>query len=198
MRLQSPAFNDGAVIPALFTHDGDNISPPLHWSDAPGGTASFAIIMEDPDAPSGPFTHWVIYNLPSLMQALDREVPEGGRYGSQAFQGINDFGDMGYGGPRPPHGAEHRYIFNLYALDDLVPLEQGALKDTLVKAMEGHVLAQTRLTGLYATHSKADIDKELSEDHEFEDAYDLVARRDITQPEDGRYDQSDEPRRKQP
>ena len=191
MKLSSPVFENGQSIPALFTHDGDNISPPLHWSDAPKGTQSFAMIVEDPDAPSGVFTHWVIYNLPPVMQALDREVPEGGRYGSQAFQGMNDFHRIGYGGPQPPQG-EHRYFFTLYALDTVLNLQQGVSKNKLLKAMEGHILDKAELMGRYEKQDQPDIARELAEEREHEDAYDLSVHDNKLQPEDGRYDQSDE------
>lgn len=191
MKLHSPVFENGRHIPALFTHDGDNISPPLHWSGAPEDTQSFALIVDDPDAPSGIFTHWVIYNLPAAMQALDREVPEGGRYGSQALQGRNDFDGIGYGGPKPPYG-EHRYVFTLYALDTVLDLQQGISKDQLLEAMEGHILDKAQLVGLYAKQDSPDVAKELAEDREHEDAYDMSVHEDKLQPEDGRYDQSDE------
>jgi Raf kinase inhibitor-like YbhB/YbcL family protein len=182
MKLNSPAFHDGENIPALFTQDGDNISPPLQWSNAPELTASFALVLEDPDAPGGVFTHWVLYNLPNVMRGIDREVPVGGHYGTQALQGINSFGEMGYGGPKPPSG-EHRYVFTLYALDLVLDLEEGATKEDLFRAMDGHIIDQAELTGLYAKHEAVDVSKQLSEERSEEDAYDLSVHYDKTQPE---------------
>ena len=184
MELHSPAFENAQPIPALFTHDGENISPPLHWSNVPEDTQSLALIVEDPDAPSGVFTHWVIYNLPPMMQGLDREVPEGGHYGDQAQQGINDFHTMGYGGPRPPSG-EHRYIFRLFALDKMLRLDSEVTKEILLQAIEGHVLAEATLTGLYAKHERGDValEHELSAERSQEDAYDRSVHYDEKQPE---------------
>ncbi|MDB5490725.1 MAG: putative phospholipid-binding protein [Micavibrio sp.] len=182
MKLKSPAFRDSEDIPALFTHDGDNISPPLQWSGAPSDTASFALILQDPDAPNGVFTHWILYNIPNIMRGLDREVAVGGHYGTHALQGTNSFGTIGYGGPKPPSG-EHRYIFTLYALDIVLDLEEGALKEDLLGAMSGHILDQAKLTGLYAKHDALDVSKELSEERSEEDAYDLSVHYDETQPE---------------
>ena len=182
MKLRSPAFRDSEDIPALFTQDGDNISPPLHWMDAPQRTASFALILQDPDAPGGVFTHWVLYNIPNIMRGLDRDVAVGGHYGTQALQGINSFGDLGYGGPKPPSG-EHRYIFTIYALDIVLDLEEGATKEELIQAMTGHIVDQAKLTGLYAKHDAVDVSKELLEERSEEDAYDLAVHYDETQPE---------------
>ncbi len=184
MKLYSPVFENTQTIPAIFTCDGENISPPLHWSDVPDATQSLALILEDPDAPSGVFTHWIIFDIPAIMQGLDREVPEGGHYGDQARQGMNDFNNMGYGGPCPPQG-EHRYIFTLYALDTLLNLEEGITKETLLEAMEGHILEQAELTGLYAKHEENDVilEHELSIERSEEDAYDRAVHYDEKQPE---------------
>lgn len=172
MKLHSPVFDHNGTIPALFTSDGDNISPPLQWSDAPGGTQSFAIIAEDPDAPTGTITHWIIYNLPASLTGLDREVPEGMRYGGTALQGLNSHGKPGYMGPKPPDG-EHRYVFQLYALDQMLPVPPGADRETLLTAMEDHVIEQAELIGLYRTHDdKLEVSGELRRDRGHEDAYD--------------------------
>lgn len=191
MKLTSPVFENGQSIPAIYSRDGDNISPPLHWTDAPSSTKSFALIVDDPDAPSGVFTHWVIFNLPGQMQALDREVPEGGHYGSEAIQGRNDYGGIGYGGPQPPSG-EHRYFFKLYALDKKLELAEGCSKEDVLNAMSGHVLDQAELMGLYAFQKGPEMERELREGRAHEDAYDLAARKNQFQDESDEYDQSDE------
>lgn len=128
MRLVSSAFAEGQPIPAEYTCEGRNISPPLSWSGTPAGTRSLALICEDPDAPSGLWTHWVIYGLPGSMTELPEGVraveipPNGGR------QGMNSFKHIGYGGPCPPAGRAHRYFFKIYALDDNVSLEKTPIE----------------------------------------------------------------------
>jgi Raf kinase inhibitor-like YbhB/YbcL family protein len=149
LTLTSTAFSDGGLIPRRYTCDGEDVSPPLAWRDAPAGTRSFALICDDPDAPAKVWVHWVIYNLPATVTDLpeavppDPELPRGGR------QGRNDFGRLGYGGPCPPSGT-HRYFFRLYALDALLDLAPGATKGDLVRKMAGHILAETVLVGRYA------------------------------------------------
>lgn len=139
--LTSTAFAQGESIPVKYSCDGDDISPPLTWSDPPEGTQSLALIMDDPDAPGGTFVHWVVYNI-----ALTERIGEGAIPGTQ---GMNDFGKQGYGGPCPPSGT-HRYVFKLYALNENLDLPEGLSKEDLEKAMADHVLAQTELIGLYA------------------------------------------------
>jgi Raf kinase inhibitor-like YbhB/YbcL family protein len=148
--LTSPAFADGAAIPVRHTCDGPDVSPPLAWSDAPAGTRSFALIMDDPDAPAGTWVHWVLYNLPAATLALPDTVAkvEGLDLGG-ARQGRNDFRHPGYGGPCPPPGPAHRYIFKLYALDAVLPDLGAPTKAKLEKAMEGHVLEKAELVGTY-------------------------------------------------
>jgi Raf kinase inhibitor-like YbhB/YbcL family protein len=149
LNLSSTAFTAGKPIPRKYTCDGDDISPPLAWSDPPNGTESFALIADDPDAPVGTWVHWVLYDLPpdalSLPEAVsqDAEQPGGARHGR------NSWGRLGYGGPCPPSGT-HRYFFKLYALDAKLGLKAGATKDDLLRAMEKHVLEQTELMGVYA------------------------------------------------
>lgn len=176
MKLISPLFEDNADIPPLYSRQGDDISPPLRWQEVPEKTESFALIVEDPDAPGRVFTHWLIYNLPESMRGLDREVPTGDHYGAHAYQGLNDYGGHGYGGPQPPQGTgTHRYIFTLYALDTILPLESGADKTTLRKAMEGHILAEAKLTGRYEWHNPRLLEQELKKARAEEDAYDKAA-----------------------
>ena len=149
--LTSDAFSDGESIPARFTCDGDNLSPILKWQGAPDDTQSFALIMDDPDAPGGTYTHWVIYNIRPQANGLPEGVEVAGQPGNGegGLQGENDFGDNGYGGPCPPGGNPHHYNFRLYALDGRLDLEAGASKGDLLNAMEGRTLGEATLTGTY-------------------------------------------------
>lgn len=146
MEITSTAFQSGAPIPKQYTADGANQSPPLRWSEPPKGTQSFALICDDPDAPSGTWVHWVLFNLPD-----HRELAAGGwaPLPSGATQGKNSFNKIGYGGPDPPEGKLHHYLFKLYALDVTLNLPSGASKAQLVEAMEGHILARGELMGTY-------------------------------------------------
>lgn len=149
MQLKTPAFNPGAEIPEPFTCDGANSSPALVWSTPPEGTRTFALIMDDPDAPGRTWVHWVLYDLP----ATERELPEGvaptGTLPSGARQGRNSFGKTGYGGPCPPPGPAHHYYFRLYALDTELNLRAGATRAQIDRAIRGHVLADAELMGQY-------------------------------------------------
>ena len=148
LHLTSSAFADSAVLPAKYTCDGAGISPPLAWSRVPHGTKSLAIICQDPDAPSGTFTHWLLYGLPADLQSMpEGVVPLGAR------QGTNDFGRVGYGAPCPPSGT-HQYIFTIYALDIKPNVPIGAMKSAVFSALRGHVLAQGRLIGVYRRASR--------------------------------------------
>lgn len=147
--LTSPAFRNGERIPSKYTCDGANISPQLSWSGAPGGTKVFALIMDDLDAPTGIFTHWVIFNIPGTDSGVQENVPAGGTLPNGAVQGKGSFGRIGYAGPCPPSGT-HRYVFHLYALDTPLNLPSGATKQEVLKAIEGHILAEAVLTGLYS------------------------------------------------
>ena len=134
-------------MPQTFTCDGANMSPPLVIEDVLKEAQSLALIVDDPDATrGGTFTHWLVWNIsPKTMEFQESEAPRG------AVEGRNDFGNEGYGGPCPPRGAKsHRYMFKLYALDKILDLRRGAEKDKLKRAMEGHILEQTTLMGLYA------------------------------------------------
>jgi Raf kinase inhibitor-like YbhB/YbcL family protein len=149
LSLTTTAFATNGPIPARYTCDGEDRSPPLTWSDAPAGAAAFALIMDDPDAPRGVFTHWVLYNLPRDARELSEGVPGVERLPSGALQGVNDFGRVGYGGPCPPPGPAHRYRFTLYALDTALNLGPRATKQAVLDAMRGHVLAEGQLIGTY-------------------------------------------------
>jgi Raf kinase inhibitor-like YbhB/YbcL family protein len=149
LMLTSPAFTSGAEIPIKYSCDGQSISPPLDWSDGPPGTASFVLILEDPDAPVKNFTHWVIFNLPPDTPGLPEALPKDGTLASGALQGKNSGGGIGYMGLCPPKGPAHHYVFNLYALDKSLDLAAGATKDQVRQAMQGHILAESILVGLY-------------------------------------------------
>ena len=148
LSITSSAFQNGAGIPKEYTCDGQNISPPLRWSGAPAGAGSLVLIADDPDAPHGPWVHWVVYDLPATVAELPAHVPAQARLPNGGLQGKNDFRTTGYGGPCPPSGT-HRYFFKLYALDKQLGLAEGATKADVAKAMEGHVLAQGELMGTY-------------------------------------------------
>jgi Raf kinase inhibitor-like YbhB/YbcL family protein len=148
MDITSSAFNEGAMIPGKYTCDGIDISPPLKWSDEPGGTKTFAVICDDPDAPMGTWVHWVLFNLPADIHELSEDIPPTEILQNRARQGKNDFGKIGYGGPCPPGGA-HRYYFKVYALSEELNIESGITKSALLKAMEGKILAEGQLMGRY-------------------------------------------------
>lgn len=155
LTLYSPAFSHGGEIPTEYTCEGPDVSPELRWSGAPSGTKSFALIVDDPDAPdpAAPkmtWVHWVLYNLPADCSELPkgvRQLPTGTR------EGLNDWKRTGYGGPCPPIGR-HRYFFKLYALDTVLPDLQTPTKADLEKAMEGHILARADLMGTYQKKKK--------------------------------------------
>jgi len=149
VELISPAFKDGGTIPSKYTCDGDDVSPPLEWSNVPEDTKSLALICDDPDAPMGTWVHWVLYGLPADTTSLPEGVPMNEAIEGVALQGTNDFKRIGYGGPCPPPGKPHRYFFKLYALDTELDLKPGAKKKDLEKAMKGHVLAKGQLLGRY-------------------------------------------------
>ena len=143
------AFVNGGLIPRKYTCDGEDISPPLQWENAPQGTKSFTIIAEDPDAPVGIWVHWLLYNVPCEMTALPQGIPPDAELPDGSKHGKNNWGRPGYGGPCPP-GDTHRYFFKLYALDTALELPPGAGNEAIVQAMGGHILAQTSLMGLYS------------------------------------------------
>ncbi len=147
--LSSDAFGPDEAVPPPFTCDGDDTSPALSWSEAPQDTQSYALIVDDPDAPGDSFTHWVLYNLPAATEGLPAGVAKTERPESGGLQGKNDFGDIGYGGPCPPPDGPHRYRFSLYALDGLLELDPGASKQDVVDAMEGRILGEAQLVGSY-------------------------------------------------
>lgn len=149
MKITCAAFTEGQIIPQKYTCEGQDISPPLKWTDAPSNTKSFALIADDPDAPNGTWVHWVLYDLPAAATELDENVTKAKQLPGGAKQGINDFGRTGYGGPCPPPGKPHRYYFKLYALDKMLDLKPGATKNDVFKVMQGHILAEGQLMGTY-------------------------------------------------
>jgi Raf kinase inhibitor-like YbhB/YbcL family protein len=143
MSLTSPAFNNEESIPIKFTCDGEDISPDLDWFGIPEGTKSLTLIMDDPDAPVGTWVHWVLYNIPSDMPGLQEGMSGVG------VDGTNSWGRTGYGGPCPP-GGTHRYFFKLYALDTLLDLDPESNKESVLEAIEGHILGEAVLMGTYS------------------------------------------------
>jgi len=148
-QLESSAFKEGATIPKQFSCSGENISPALRWTAPPPGTRSFVLIVDDPDAPGGVWTHWVVYNLPALVREIPENVPKQDDIPGGGLQGRNSFGKVGYGGPCPPPGKAHRYFFHLYALDTVLSLKAGAGKQDVLNAAKGHIRARTELMGRF-------------------------------------------------
>jgi Raf kinase inhibitor-like YbhB/YbcL family protein len=147
--LHTNAFSPGGAIPAKYTCSGVDLSPELSWEEPPGGSHTLALIADDPDAPGGVFTHWVLYNRDPQTKRLPEGLPKSERVLAGALQGHNDFGRPGYGGPCPPPGKTHRYFFRLYALDTKLSLAPGASRDQLDAAMKGHILGQTEVMGTF-------------------------------------------------
>lgn len=147
MKITSSAFQPGGDIPPKFSRDGGNTNPPLHIEGTPENAKSLVLVMDDPDAPVGLFTHWLVWNIdPQTTGIAEHSVPEG------AVEGTNDYPTAGYGGPQPPSGT-HRYYFKFFALDKTLDLRAGAKRSELEQAMKGHVIAQGELMGRY-THQK--------------------------------------------
>jgi Raf kinase inhibitor-like YbhB/YbcL family protein len=147
--LRSSAFQQNLSIPTKYTCDGANVSAPLSWIDAPRETKGFALILDDPDAPTGIWVHWLLYDLPAGSHALGEAIPNQEKLGNGAKQGLNDFGKIGYVGPCPPQGLAHRYFFKLYALDRMTELKPRSTKEQLLDAMNKHILAEAELVGTY-------------------------------------------------
>jgi len=144
--LTSAAFKAQGAIPSKYTCQGENISPPLSWEGAPEGTVTFALIVDDPDAPAKTWTHWLLYDIPAESVAIEEGgIPPG------ALQGLNDFGDAAYGGPCPPSGI-HRYFFKLYALNSRLSLPTGSSKKQLEGSMASHIIGKAELIGTYQRH----------------------------------------------
>ena len=152
IELATTAFAEGQPIPDKQAFENKDLSPVLQWSGVPPAAKSLALICDDPDAPMGTWVHWVIYNLPPAATRLSEGVPKSPELPNGAKQGINDYKRIGYGGPCPPPGPAHRYFFKLYALDTKPDLKPGITKAELLKAMEGHILAEGQLMGTYQRH----------------------------------------------
>ena len=149
MNIKSPAFNNGKSIPSQYTCDGEDINPELVFSDVPTGAKSLALIMDDPDSPTGIWTHWLLWNIPPTTKEINEgKVPRG------VVQGETTFGAAHYGGPCPGKG-NHRYFFKLYALDTILDLSTGSEKDTLVEAMKGHIVSEAEMYGWYESRTKS-------------------------------------------
>jgi Raf kinase inhibitor-like YbhB/YbcL family protein len=149
MEIKTPSFHTGADIPRKYTCDGADVSPALAWEGAPAGSKTFALVADDPDAPTGTWVHWVFYDLPATTKDLAEGVAAAETLPDGAKQGLNDFRKVGYGGPCPPPGPAHRYFFKLYALDAPTNLKPRATKQQLLDAMKGHILAEAQLMGRY-------------------------------------------------
>lgn len=149
LQLASDAFDDGGSIPERFTCDGADVSPPLTVTGVPDEARSLALVVDDPDAPAGTWVHWVLWGLPAGRRELPEGVPAEDEVLGGARQGTNDFGNPGYGGPCPPSGGPHRYVFRLYALQEAPDLEAGATKEELLEAIEPITLESCRLVGRY-------------------------------------------------
>lgn len=155
--LTSTMFEEGQPIPRPYSGEGEDRSPPLKWSDPPKGTHSYALICEDPDAPRGTFTHWVVFNIPAVARELSEDQPRAGVQANGLTQGTNSFGSLGYNGPKPPPGKPHRYFFKLYALDRLLDLAAGATKEQLLQAMDGHVVGEAPLMGTFSHGQRSNL-----------------------------------------
>lgn len=149
MNLTSSAFSYGQPIPVKYSCKGEDVSPPLAWDEPPAGTKSFALIMDDPDAPMGTWVHWVLFNIPAAARGLPEGVPTDPAFADGSVQGVTSARSVGYHGPCPPSGT-HRYFFKLYALDTILDLSSKADKKALLAAMEGHILAQAELMGTFS------------------------------------------------
>ena len=153
IKLTSSEFTEGADIPAKYTCDGQNVSPPLHWENDNSATQSIAIVCEDPDAASGNWVHWLMYNIPPTGFRLPEAIPNIAKLPDGSLQGKNDFKQLGYGGPCPPKGT-HRYLFRVYLLDQKLDLPSGIDQKKLSEAMKGHILAEGLLSAKYASTRK--------------------------------------------
>ncbi len=148
--LISPDFTNGGPIPQRFTCKGDNIPPTLAWGEPPAGTKSYVLIVDDPDAPGGPWTHWIVYNLPGVIRSIDAQTRPGMKIDdTKVLFGINSWGGQGYRGPCPPSGMHH-YVFRLSALDIMPEPEGNASKSELETWMHGHILGSVELTGTFS------------------------------------------------
>jgi len=148
--IKTTAFTNGGEIPRKYTCSGENVSPALTWAETPPQARSIALICDDPDAPGGTWTHWILWNLPAHVSSLPEGVPSSQEtLSGGARQGRNDFGRIGYGGPCPPPGRPHRYFFRLFALGAVLDVKPGAARTELESALNPHVLARAEWMGLF-------------------------------------------------
>jgi Raf kinase inhibitor-like YbhB/YbcL family protein len=148
VKVFTSAFREGGLIPPKYTCDGEDVSPPLEWDGVPQGAQSLALIVDDPDAPSGVFVHWLLYDIPARENGLTEGIGVAGPRAGGGTQGRNGFGKTAYGGPCPPSGT-HRYYFRLYALDAALGLPAGVTRQELESAMRGHLIAETQMMVRY-------------------------------------------------
>lgn len=155
-KISTNAFVPGGNIPVNFTREGANKSPLVRWEGAPEGTRSFALIVEDPDAPGAPYYHWLVYDIPANVHELMPELAREQMFPDGTKQGVNDFGEVGWDGPQPPAGEKHQYVFRLYALKEPPGLIPGMRKDELLSRLEESigVLERTEITGFYKNLAK--------------------------------------------
>ncbi len=152
LKLAAGSFKSGGVIPAIYTCEGSNLSPSLSWTNVPAGTKTFAVIMKDIDAPGGIFYHWLIYNIPGNARSLKEDISPSYRTVNGFYaQGINGFGNIGYGGPCPPQGKPHRYFITLFALSVKLKLGRGANAGGILSAMKGRILDSVSVTGYFGS-----------------------------------------------
>lgn len=149
LAIKATAFANGGEIPKKYTCSGADVSPALVWNGVPSGAHSLALIVDDPDAPGGTWTHWLVWNMPVSLKALQEDVPAREVFENGACQGRNDFHRIGYGGPCPPPGKAHRYFFKLHAIDTRLDLKAGASRKDLDRALKGHIMAQAEWMGTY-------------------------------------------------
>lgn len=149
MTLRSDAFQAGERVPDRYTCDGENVSPPLEWGPNPEGAESFALVCDDPDAPRGVFSHWILYDIPAHITQVSIGISREARPEGLGTHGRNDFGNTYYEGPCPPPGSTHRYCFRLYAIDRELQLPPGASRAQVLETIDGHILGQAELMGRY-------------------------------------------------
>jgi len=147
-KLKSSVFTNGETIPDKYTCQGADVSPPLNWTGQPENTQSFVLICDDPDAPAGTWDHWVIYNIPADRDSISEKIEPVEELGGM-HQGLNSWDKIGWGGPCPPPGPAHRYIFSLYALDENLEIQSGLTKQEVLELIDGHILEKTQLMGKY-------------------------------------------------
>lgn len=148
LTLSTSSFQPEGTIPEKYSKDGGNVSPALSWEGLPDQTTSLALIVDDPDAPSGLFDHWLVYGIPVEAKGLEENQPIGRELSNGARQGMNGYGELGYGGPKPPSG-KHRYFFHLYALDTESDLPSGLTREELEGVIQGHIVEETQIMGWY-------------------------------------------------